>query len=628
MRTIGLDFGTHQTKLCVEEDEGFEKNYYFFRFSDNNAKKQFVLPSIIKINPDRTLSYGYIKEGEGQILRYFKQATFTDKQEYWNSSLSPILCSIWYLAFILFDLEEKYGIDFEIQMGVPTDTEHLMDVKRRAVVILSSAYKLVEEIFHNDKKKFLSQTLEELKRNTEVLEYSQNRKEELGILVFPEAYACLCPLVNQSKLTTGMSLMIDVGGGTTDISFFTLENGKPQIYDFISVPQGLNFLTKAEERLNSGKLTSSVESSKEIYNDRLTDYEDGIRHVCSGLRQRIVTLFRKDTDIPISSLNAKLKNRPLVYTGGGSTFSLLRIPYGGYEEVKHVSFEEWQIDNVKDIDEIEGLCPILSTAYGLSIKAKNDDIIIKAFGQLFETMKTPKDDSAIAKGDASRFYGEYGDNSPVHFDFEDKPVAKIPSVSVKVKEENWEEKYKMYKKIYGSNCKITSMMDLKAFFYQLHEACRLCDIDLETQTFLRIEDEIILDSFKKMCPIFNKESSDINREYEERLRLAAERRRKAANALKASGNQKKKKKNKNKRKNHLDIMSLIPLRKKVNNGNIAESINSTIDVDSFIARHGSNGATINKKLIAEVALSIEDEKLKEHFMKKCKKYNSARSQCQ
>ncbi len=40
-----------------------------------------------------------------------------------------------------------------------------------------------------------------------------------------------------------MNLIIDIGGGTTDISFFTIENGQPQVYDFFSVDKGLNFLT-------------------------------------------------------------------------------------------------------------------------------------------------------------------------------------------------------------------------------------------------------------------------------------------------------------------------------------------------------------------------------------------------
>ena len=52
---IGLDFGTHQTKICVQRipDEGRgEPNYEFFQFTDLKGSKQYFLPSVIQINDD------------------------------------------------------------------------------------------------------------------------------------------------------------------------------------------------------------------------------------------------------------------------------------------------------------------------------------------------------------------------------------------------------------------------------------------------------------------------------------------------------------------------------------------------------------------------------------------------
>ena len=60
---IGLDFGTHQTKICVQRtpDEGHgEPNYEFFQFSDLQGNNTYFLPSVIQINDDDTLSYGYV----------------------------------------------------------------------------------------------------------------------------------------------------------------------------------------------------------------------------------------------------------------------------------------------------------------------------------------------------------------------------------------------------------------------------------------------------------------------------------------------------------------------------------------------------------------------------------------
>lgn len=55
--TVGLDFGTHQTKICIENsDDPNHKTYEFWDWGSND----FVLPSVIQINKNRTLAYGKI----------------------------------------------------------------------------------------------------------------------------------------------------------------------------------------------------------------------------------------------------------------------------------------------------------------------------------------------------------------------------------------------------------------------------------------------------------------------------------------------------------------------------------------------------------------------------------------
>lgn len=240
MRTVGFDFGTHQTKICVENREGAELQYEFFKFKDEKGIEQYTLPSVIGVDKNGLLRYGYLPDEtsntggllkgiksfvwkqssfNGKIVRYFKQATFTSTSN-GISKMDAVFYSIWYISYILFDLEEKYGQDFAIQMGVPTDGERLSLQKQLVVRILLSAYRLVEEVFKNDKDSFLRTPIQQLKEKTVFIPYSEDRKEEYNILVFPEAYACLMPLIKQNKIASGMSLMIDIGGGTTDISFF------------------------------------------------------------------------------------------------------------------------------------------------------------------------------------------------------------------------------------------------------------------------------------------------------------------------------------------------------------------------------------------------------------------------
>lgn len=414
MRTVGLDFGTHQTKICVEDRNGAELQYEFFRFKDEKGIDQYTLPSILGVGKNGLVRYGYLSDEtsnrssflksvksvlwkqsifDGKIVRYFKQATFANPSNN-ISKIDAIFYSIWYISYILFDLEAKYGQDFAIQMGVPTDGEQLRTQKQLVVRVLLSAYRLVEEVFENDKNAFLRTPIKQLKEKTVFLPYSKDKKDEYNILVFPEAYACLMPLIKQNKIATGMSLMIDIGGGTTDISFFTINReNKPQVFALYSIDKGLNYLTDASS-VNHKRVNSNVQSASEILKDRRYIYEKEIELICRSLNNNLAQEFRKQSKLPMSRLMDALKARPVIYTGGGSTFDILRIPYLCFKDIIHISKKEWRSECVVDMDRISslGLCPILSTSYGLSISMTNDDIKCEPFRDLFKEFREIDDD--------------------------------------------------------------------------------------------------------------------------------------------------------------------------------------------------------------------------------------------
>lgn len=406
MKTVGLDFGTHQTKICIETKEGVECNYSFLKYTDTHGILQYAIPSIIHIDEQGLLSYGYISpKKNGRIIRYFKQSAFCTIAGSPMKKSDAMLYSIWYIAFILFDLEELYGTEFTIQMGVPTDSGHYDAQKRIAVQILAGAYRLVEDVFKGKKSAFLSLNEEQLREKTVIPHYSDTLKNNYGILVFPEAYACLKPLSNRGKIAHGMSLMVDIGGGTTDISFFTIENNLPQVYDFFSINKGLNFLTEAfgnddksaANKVSPGKGTksqkakadSNVQSAQEIIPEKTTLFKNEVTKRCKQLILQLQAEFCQQTDFPLSSLNKALTNRPIIYSGGGSTFRTLRVPYQGFQDIKLISHHEWAIQSIEDIKDIvnKGLCPILSTAYGLSISVPDDKISQKPFRDIFDKMR-------------------------------------------------------------------------------------------------------------------------------------------------------------------------------------------------------------------------------------------------
>lgn len=393
MITVGLDFGTHQTKVCIENRDGVEINYSFMQFEDCNHCMSYTIPSVIGIDRQGLLYYGYLPDIDFEyVIKYFKQNTFNQSKNYSSQSeikqVGSIYFSIWFIAYILFDLEHLYGQEFTIQMGAPSDSSHIEEVKEIATQIVASAYRLVEDVFNNDKQEFLKTTFQELINKTEIVDYSKEVKEEYGLLVFPEAYACLKPIINQGKLASGMSLMIDIGGGTTDISFFTIENNQPQVYDFYTINKGLNFLTEAKNR-NLGTSVNIVDES-EIKQELRKVYFKKIHNICNSLRDKLLDEFKKQTTLKEYRLLDALKNRPLVYSGGGSTFKCLRNTYLGFQEKKQISHNEWNVKCVKDIEDIInlGLCPILSTAYGLAISTENDNIVMKPFRDIFENLRS------------------------------------------------------------------------------------------------------------------------------------------------------------------------------------------------------------------------------------------------
>ena len=392
MITVGLDFGTHQTKICIERKEGVELEYSFVKFNDSKGGLKYTLPTVIGIGENNRLTYGILPHNyKGRIIRYFKQSAFCmSSSSNVLSQQESLFYSILYVANLLFDLEEQYGQMFTIQMGAPADGSSIVMAKKIATTIVASAYRLVEDVFENDKKSFLNATLQTLKELTEIVEYSDSIKEEYGLLVFPEAYACLKPLTSQGKISYGMSLMIDVGGGTTDISFFTVLNGKPQVYDYFSINKGLNYLTCAEDKMKDNRsLDSNVKNVIEINAKRLIEFTKEVGCIANHLHQKLINEFRSQTNLKIERLNAALKNRPLIYSGGGSTFPNVIRVYDGFQELKVISLNEWNQKAVKDIYEIKSrnLCPILSTAYGLAISTENDNIKLTPFRDIFKSMR-------------------------------------------------------------------------------------------------------------------------------------------------------------------------------------------------------------------------------------------------
>lgn len=397
MITVGLDFGTHQTKVCIEDKKGAEIHYKFMKFRDLDGKLHYTFPSVIYIDDDKKVHYGFApKNKKCSVYRYFKQAVFRNRDSHNMKLWEAAFYTIWYLAYILFDLEKEHGNFISIQMGAPTDSARLDDVKAIAVSVIASAYRLVEKVFENDKEKFLNCDYDSLIEKTEVVRYSEKVKRDSALLVFPEAYACLKPMIGRGKVSGGMNLIVDIGGGTTDISFFTIEEGKPQVYDFFSVEKGLNFLTGIDAK------SADTPPSCWIIPQRAKNLQADILRLCVNLDERLRIEFKSQTNLEVSRLRKALTNRPLIYTGGGSTFKEMLKPYMEFKELHTISYDNWKskLFDDKELFKDQALCPILSTAYGLSISVATDNITKKPFRDVFENCRGAREESKSKFGEA------------------------------------------------------------------------------------------------------------------------------------------------------------------------------------------------------------------------------------
>ena len=463
---VGLDFGTHQTKICVSRipDEGHGvPEYEFFRFADQKGVEQYFIPSVVQINKDNTLSYGYVNpmeekdrkpmprlevvkltdidniedkveelyleysageddEEEGKtvleemlrkkceidkstykertenaqakydeeisaynreknLFRYFKQATFAEYP--WECKIQPEILCIWYIAYILFLLEDKYPEGFAINMGVPTDDKDYSQKQKLATRILLTAYHLVEEEYQ-DLRAFLKENVSVLIAKTVLLPFSEEEKEYNRINIFPEAYASLIGLTSKGKLSEGMSINADIGGGTTDISFFIVKNRTPQIYKYWSIPRGLNYLAEL-----SGFDYSEKDFVKNVHQDIIDKFNRKKLEIIYNLEVQLVELVRR-IGILRSNLFQALKDRIVVYNGGGSTFLELSTPISRFTDVKVAGADLWAEEIVKDKKKVEKFFNLLTTAYGLSVSEDDNDVVLCDFDKLLTPTEKEK----------------------------------------------------------------------------------------------------------------------------------------------------------------------------------------------------------------------------------------------
>ena len=322
---------------------------------------------------------------EYRVLRYFKQAAFTTTLKWPEDEIPADTLSIWYLTYLLLYVKryvrERFGEVFEesvsVQMGVPSGLNDNVSrwIKYRGQRLLVAARHLME-LFGSPEEMFALPYPDLI----EMTKYSEGNvveeAEMYGFVVIPEAYAGLQSLTYSRRLSRGnMHLLVDIGGGTTDIVFFTIDESlMPSIHTVTSFHKGLNFVLenylKDHPGMTMGEAQDLLRFHLEKFQSAISAYTHELRKELNYLIDHVVREFNREvsgTELTASRLIEAMMGRPIVYCGGGSVFPKMRISHQYFSDKRLINRDTLNIPNLLN----RGLDPvyytILATAYGLSI---------------------------------------------------------------------------------------------------------------------------------------------------------------------------------------------------------------------------------------------------------------------
>lgn len=376
---VGLDFGTHHTKVCILDVASNIHEFFVFPTSKN-----FFLLSRVAEKPDGTFEYGdfsginiekeyyYFKiaSAEDEVFRTESEteSVVINNRIYDLSDFSPytpeFLATI-YISYILLTIRDellkknttskKSGgllrklfttaeknentIKLTIRLGIPTEWSQRKNIyrKRKFESILLIADELHKKYLQLES--FLAANKEELKKevlNVQTIYSSYSRDEveevlnERGLSVYPETAAGLTFVTQTRQLNAGYYAIIDIGGGSTDISFFNLINqsniryiaSESYIIAANSVYKKILLNEGGHSTMHNLSIKLRVEAENGTWKEN-DNYLSATATVRKHLEELIYKLFFKRVHwFHMSGLSSSFKDQPIIAYGGG-----FELPY-------------------------------------------------------------------------------------------------------------------------------------------------------------------------------------------------------------------------------------------------------------------------------------------------------------
>lgn len=348
---VGIDFGTHQSKICVQYQENQSIKYQFIPLDPKDSSIQSVLfPSLVHVLPNDRFTIGSAPGNETKSYSFFKIAAAQDDNFLaFNGSFNPTYhqaqfepfkpeqLAVLYVAGLILKVRDFIEVHhlsaktasgpaymqnksqetqpktatWRYRMGVPTEyhSSANLERKRKFEQILVLALRLADLYKQSFWDSTISEIIEQINLLNSVLKQKVGHNKELGVdprtwrtymnsqnaSVFPETAAGLIFLVRTGKLVKERYYMaMDIGGGSTDISFFKAESNGTFTY----LASKSVMLAANDVILGTGQSQELLhvrhEMSKLFANPRLASqksYITAFQTVCEGLNKASYRMF-------------------------------------------------------------------------------------------------------------------------------------------------------------------------------------------------------------------------------------------------------------------------------------------------------------------------------------------------
>lgn len=327
---IGLDFGTSYTKAAYYLGAG-RKGIVTF----SKDKEAEFLPSVVYYDKNaKTLSM-QVQSSQAEEIRYFKYSMLKGEELFsnavkksFNNEYSKFyeLCSVYFLSQCLLFIKDhlqkenpEVNFKWNINMGVPLDNFSESNDKYLYNRVLKAAYDIFQENIRG------TMNLSDLYKY-----YSHDYEEHSSLKTFPELYAEVLQLYNDTSVQDGLYIIIDIGGGTVDAACLRITTGNEECSD-----RSIEFITKMVEPCGLEVLKAGVSRKqkkilpqKEYFEllDKIKDKmckedlpyefdEDPFDDLCSKFNEM---LMKKKNEIKKSYGLKDYIDIPYIFTGGAA----------------------------------------------------------------------------------------------------------------------------------------------------------------------------------------------------------------------------------------------------------------------------------------------------------------------